>query len=90
MLTARNGIVFCRTIPKRISCRPAPGATSRPKFGWQVERVPSGEYRRAGVVPPASALGLNVCLLPKGPVGPDWAALWPESTGYAGAGARIC
>lgn len=45
-------------------------------FGWGVERVRVGDTG-AQVLFRALPLGLSFAYLPKGPVGPDWNALWP-------------
>ncbi len=46
-------------------------------FGWRARRVACGQagaqvlFRRIG-------LGLSAAYIPKGPIGQDWAVLWPE------------
>jgi lipid II:glycine glycyltransferase (peptidoglycan interpeptide bridge formation enzyme) len=47
------------------------------EFGWQVERVRVGNTG-AQVLFRALPLGFSFAYVPKGPVGPDWVALWPE------------
>jgi peptidoglycan pentaglycine glycine transferase (the first glycine) len=47
------------------------------EFGWQVERVLAGETG-AQVLFRTLPLGFTFAYVPKGPVGPDWPALWPE------------
>lgn len=46
-------------------------------FGWQPERVRAGESG-AQVLFRRLPLGLTIAYIPRGPVGGDWAALWPE------------
>lgn len=46
-------------------------------FGWQVERVMLGDTGAQVLFRPLP-LGLSFAYIPKGPVGPDWPALWPE------------
>jgi peptidoglycan pentaglycine glycine transferase (the first glycine) len=46
-------------------------------FGWQVERVRAGENGAQVLFRPLP-LGFSFAYLPKGPLGPDWPALWSE------------
>lgn len=49
-------------------------------FGWQVERVRAGETGAQVLFRPLSARlpwGPSLAYIAKGPVGPDWPALWP-------------
>ncbi len=46
-------------------------------FGWQPERVRAGNSG-AQVLFRRLPLGLTIAYIPWGPVGEDWAALWPE------------
>jgi peptidoglycan pentaglycine glycine transferase (the first glycine) len=46
-------------------------------FDWQVERVRVDEAG-AQVLFRRLPLGLSLAYIPKGPIGPDWAGLWPE------------
>ncbi len=46
-------------------------------FGWQVEHVKVGETG-AQVLFRRLPLGFSFAYIPKGPLGPDWNALWPE------------
>jgi lipid II:glycine glycyltransferase (peptidoglycan interpeptide bridge formation enzyme) len=46
-------------------------------FGWQVERVSNG-LSGAQLLFRRLPLGFSFAYLPKGPLGPDWPALWPE------------
>ena len=51
------------------------------EFGWRVERVRAGntgaQILFRPLVPRLPA-GPSIAYIPKGPVGPDWPALWPE------------
>jgi len=47
------------------------------EFGWRVRRVRVGEAG-AQVLFRSLPLGLSLAYIPKGPVGNDWASLWPE------------
>ncbi|MDH3943963.1 MAG: peptidoglycan bridge formation glycyltransferase FemA/FemB family protein [Anaerolineae bacterium] len=46
-------------------------------FGWQVVRLQAGDAG-AQVLFRSLPLGYSLAYIPKGPVGPDWDALWPE------------
>jgi peptidoglycan pentaglycine glycine transferase (the first glycine) len=46
------------------------------EFGWQVERVRAGGTG-AQILFRSLPLGFTFAYVPKGPVGPDWPALWP-------------
>ncbi|MCL4561906.1 MAG: peptidoglycan bridge formation glycyltransferase FemA/FemB family protein [Chloroflexi bacterium] len=46
-------------------------------FGWRVKRLSVGTAG-AQVLFRSVGLGFSVAYLPKGPLGKDWAALWPE------------
>ncbi len=47
------------------------------EFGWQPVRVLAGDTG-AQVLFRKLPLGFTFAYIPKGPVGPDWASLWPE------------
>lgn len=47
------------------------------RFGWQVERICAGSAGAQVLFRPLP-LGFSFAYLPKGPVGGDWSALWPE------------
>ena len=46
-------------------------------FGWQVERITDGP-NGAQVLFRRLPLGVHFAYIAKGPLGPDWARLWPE------------
>ncbi len=46
-------------------------------FGWDVERICAGTSG-AQVLFRRLPLGLSLAYIPKGPLGTDWSALWPE------------
>jgi peptidoglycan pentaglycine glycine transferase (the first glycine) len=46
-------------------------------FGWQVERIQAG-FSGAQILFRRLPLGFSIGYIPKGPVGQDWTALWPE------------
>lgn len=47
------------------------------KFGWEVSRIKVGNSG-AQVLFRKIPLGYSIAYIPRGPVGEDWAALWPE------------
>ncbi len=47
------------------------------RFGWQVERILVGDAG-SQVLFRKLPFNLSIAYIPKGPVGSDWAALWPE------------
>ncbi|MBP7355902.1 MAG: peptidoglycan bridge formation glycyltransferase FemA/FemB family protein [Longilinea sp.] len=52
-------------------------AVLKQPFGWDVDWVQSADAG-AQILFRRLPLGLSVAYIPKGPVGPDWTALWPE------------
>ncbi len=47
------------------------------RFGWEVKRVTCGQTG-AQILFRRLPLGLRLAYIPRGPVGQDWPALWPE------------
>jgi len=52
-------------------------AALKKPFGWDADWVQSADAG-AQILFRRLPLGLSVAYIPKGPVGPDWATLWPE------------
>jgi peptidoglycan pentaglycine glycine transferase (the first glycine) len=55
----------------------SPWGELKSAFGWQVEHICHG-LSGAQVLFRRLPLGFTFAYLPKGPLGPDWPALWPE------------
>jgi peptidoglycan pentaglycine glycine transferase (the first glycine) len=68
---------FLSDFPETHLLQTAPWGELKAEFGWQVERVRAGKTGAQVLFRPLK-LGFSLAYLPKGPVGEDWPALWPE------------
>ena len=76
-VTASDWDSFLLDHPGAHLLQTSPWGELKNSFGWQVERVCNGKSG-AQVLFRRLPLGFTFAYLPKGPVGPDWPALWPE------------
>ncbi len=76
-LSASNWDRFLEDDPNAHLLQTSAWGDFKAHFGWQVERV-RRENTGAQVLFRPLPLGLSFAYIPKGPVGPDWPALWPE------------
>lgn len=76
-LTSADWDQFLRQYPDAHLLQTSTWGDFKARFGWQVERVQVGDTG-AQVLFRALPLGLQFAYIPKGPVGPNWNALWPD------------
>src|SRR5574338_278543 len=76
-LTAAQWDQFIARHPEAHLLQSAAWGSLKARFGWSVDRICVGETG-AQVLFRALPLGFSFAYIPKGPVGPDWTALWPE------------
>lgn len=77
VLTASEWDDFLRSAPDAHLLQCSAWGELKAAFGWQAVRVLAGGTG-AQVLFRRLPLGLTFAYIPKGPVGPDWSALWPE------------
>jgi len=76
-LTASEWDTFVAGFPQAHLLQTACWGTLKSGFGWDAHYVRAGQSG-AQVLFRRLPLGLSVAYIPKGPVGEDWNALWPE------------
>lgn len=76
ILTELEWTRFLEGHPTAHLLQTSPWGSFKAEFGWQVERVVVSDTG-AQVLFRSLPLGFSFAYLPKGPVGPDWNALWP-------------
>jgi peptidoglycan pentaglycine glycine transferase (the first glycine) len=81
ILTAAEWDEFLLAYPDAHVLQTSAWGDFKADFGWQVERVciRTGQHETgAQVLFRRLPLGFSIAYIPKGPVGPNWMALWPE------------
>jgi lipid II:glycine glycyltransferase (peptidoglycan interpeptide bridge formation enzyme) len=77
LLTAADWDIFLQKYPQAHVLQHSAWGELKSGFGWDVVRISNGQTG-AQVLFRLLPLGLSIAYIPKGPVGPDWNALWPE------------
>jgi lipid II:glycine glycyltransferase (peptidoglycan interpeptide bridge formation enzyme) len=79
-LSASEWDLFLQDYPDAHILQTSAWGDFKSEFGWAVERVRVGstgaQILFRGLLPRV-AVGPSIAYIPKGPVGPDWQALWP-------------
>ena len=76
-LTGSQWEEYLRQFPGAHLLQTAPWGELKAGFGWQAERW-AGQTAGAQILFRRLPLGFSMAYIPKGPVGEDWAGLWPE------------
>lgn len=77
LLTAAEWDRFLDNAPDAHLLQTSSWGELKAKFGWRVLRIAVGTTGAQVLFRPLP-LGFSFAYIPKGPVGPDWPALWPE------------
>ncbi len=77
LVSAVEWEVFLESQPQAHLLQSAAWGSLKSGFGWQIERVRSADCG-AQILFRGLPLGFSVAYIPKGPIGTNWAALWPE------------
>lgn len=77
IVSEQEWTTFLAKYPEAHLLQTPPWGALKDDFGWEPMRVVAGEVG-AQVLFRKLPLGFTIAYIPKGPVGGDWSALWPE------------